>query len=104
MGIMYLYLSYLIVQNYRFYGGGDKESRIMDKKTEYQVSDLLIQLEAIREEKGISATDISKRLGMARSAFYKKKSPAHGDKFSEFQIEAYARELGYELGLVYKLK
>lgn len=76
----------------------------MSKKEVYRISDLLIQLEVIREEKGISATEISKRLGMARSAFYKKKSPDHGDKFSEFQIEAYAKELGYELGLVYKLK
>ena len=97
-------MSYLIGQNCYFYSGGDKESRIMDKNKTYKVSDLIIQLEAIREEKGISATEISKRLGMARSAFYKKKSPDHGDKFSEFQIEAYARELGYELGLVYKMK
>ena len=65
-------------------------------------TEITIKLERIREEKGIGPKEMAKRLGMARSAFYKKKDPESGDRFNEMQLELFAKELGYELGLIYK--
>ena len=64
------------------------------------MTDLVKTLESEREKQGRSKTSISKILGISRQAFYAKLSGK--DNFTQDQLSLYAKELGYELGLIVK--